>query len=362
MPKEMPVSLIEEIIAGFALNAKHLFEAGFDGVEIVGSHGYLPAQFLSAHVNRRDDKYGGDFERRLTFIKKVISAIRLSAPALTIGLRLSADEMDSLGIDSDEMANICAALDDDVDYFSLVAGTSAGLGSSVHIVAPMGVPAGYIASLCSGIRSKINSPLIVTGRINQPQDAEKIIKEGQADLCGMTRAMICDSHMPVKAQHGRVDDIRACIGCNQACIGRAHKGLPISCIQHPESGRELQFPAIKKSLEKKRIAVIGGGPAGVKAALTAAQHGHRVTLFEKASQLGGQVLLAQRLPGREEFGGVVTNLVHELTTTGVVIKKNCAVTLKSVRELNPDNVILATGARNYIPDSLSLDGTQVVHC
>ncbi len=228
------------------------------------------------------------------------------------------------------------------------------------ITAPMGVDVAYLAPSSEVVKRRVTKPVIVTGRINQPQEAEQIIINGQADLCGMTRAMISDAEMPNKAFAGQSDDIRACIACNQSCIGRAHKGLPISCLQNPQSGRETTFGNIEKSESPKQIMVIGGGPAGMKAALTAAQCGHRVQLYEKSSQLGGQALIAQCLPGREEFGGLVTNLAHELEQSSVEIIKNSDVSADMVIKQNPDRVILATGGHCFMPEQEMLDASMVV--
>ena len=178
-----------------------------------------------------------------------------------------------------ETLEICQTLRG-FDYFNVVAGTSASLAGAVHIVPPMAVPHAYTAPFAAALKAVVRNPVIVTGRINQPQIAETIIASGQADVCGMTRAMICDPDMPAKAKDGRVDDIRACIACNQACIGHFHKGTAISCIQHPETGRELTYGEIKPARTAKRILVAGGGPAGMKAAAVLAARGHRVTLCE----------------------------------------------------------------------------------
>ena len=354
MPKPMPAALIEDIVAGFGRCAAGLAAAGFDGVEIVGSHGYLPAQFLSPASNRRDDAWGGDFERRLKFLRDTIATVRSAAPGLTLGLRLSSADHEPEGLDEAATADICVALEDDLDYLSLVVGSSATLGASVHITPAMGFPSAYVAEQVQGIRTRLSKPLMVTGRVNQPQVAEQIIASGQADLCGMTRALICDPDMPNKAGAGTLDDIRACIGCNQACIGRAHKGLPISCIQHPESGRELELGPAIAAAGRKRVVVIGAGPAGLKAAAVAAARGHEVQLFESNARAGGQALLAQTLPGRDEFGGIVDNLLHEVLSAGVVPVYNRELDAAAIQALNADTVILATGARPYLPE-LAID-------
>ena len=231
----------------------------------------------------------------------------------------------------------------------IVAGTSASLGGAVHIVPPMAIEAAYLAKEAGTFKAGLNIPLFVTGRINQPQEAELILARGQADVCGMTRALICDPQMPNKTDTGHVEDVRACIACNQACIGHFHKGLPISCIQHPETGRELIFGQRQTTAKRKRIMIAGGGPAGMKAAAVAAQRGHDVTLYEASSQLGGQVLLAQLLPRRSEFGGASTNLQREMELAGVRVVRNTRVDRALVEQEKPDMVIVATGAEPYWP-------------
>ncbi len=360
LPKPMSTALITDIIDGFGDSAAALEKAGFQGVEIVGNQGYLPAQFLSPATNHRDDEYGGDFERRLTFVRQCITSIRCRASNMVIGIRLSVDDYEPEGLDATTMADICFALDKEVDYFSLVAGSSATLGASVHIVAPMGVEAAYVASMTEVVRRRVTKPVMVTGRINQPQEAEQILQRKQADLCGMTRAMICDAQMPNKALKGQADSIRACIACNQSCIGRAHKGLGISCIQNPVSGRELTLGTFLPATKKKRMVVVGAGPAGMKCAVSAAQRGFDVELFEQSTQIGGQVLLAQRLPGREEFGGLITNLNYELTQSKVKIQCGLKVSPDIIRERNADHVVLATGAKCYTPNFESLDCNMMV--
>ena len=349
MPRAMSDAMIRDVIAGFADAAALMAEAGYDGVEVVGSHGYLPAQFLNPAVNLREDAWGGDFERRLAFTQSVARAIRAAAPTLAIGLRLSGDEKDGLGLGADDMTRVCAALAADLDYLSVTAGTSASLGASVHITPPMGEAHGYLAPLSKRIRAAVDIPVIVTGRINQPQIAERILSDGAADLCGMTRAMICDPAMGAKARGGRLDDIRACIGCNQACIGRAHQGLGVSCIQHPESGRETAFPAPSPVRRARKVIVVGGGPGGMKAAAVAASRGHDVTLFERKPRLGGQALLAQLLPGREEFGGIVDNLSREMAAAGASVRTGAEISPETVLAGNADVMILATGAVPYAP-------------
>ena len=350
MPRALDQAMIDEIVAGYAAAARRLHQAGIDGVEVVASHGYLPAQFLNPRVNRRSDGYNGALEQRLRFLTEILAAVRAATDAdFIIGLRISADERDAEGLTESESLEAVQSLQTQLDYVHIVAGTSASLGGAIHIVPPMAIAAAYLADEAATFKASLSIPLFVTGRINQPQEAELILARGQADVCGMTRALICDPLMPAKTLDGRVEDVRACIACNQACIGHFHKGLPISCIQHPETGRELQFGEVQATLKRKRIMVVGGGPAGMKAAAVAAQRGHAVTLYEASAQLGGQVLLAQLLPRRSEFGGASTNLQREMQLAGVQVLRNTRVDRALVEREQPDHVIIATGAEPYWP-------------
>ncbi|WP_053151156.1 FAD-dependent oxidoreductase [Pseudomonas protegens] len=361
MPRALDQDMIDEIIQGYADAARRLHQAGLDGVELVASHGYLPAQFINPRVNRRSDGYNGELEQRLRFIREILGAMRASTDAeFIIGLRISADERDPEGLTEDESLAAVQLLQGQLDYVHIVAGTSASLGGAVHIVPPMAVEAAYLAREAGTFKAQLSIPLFVTGRINQPQEAEAIIAKGQADVCGMTRALICDPQMPNKSDSGRAEDVRACIACNQACIGHFHKGLPISCIQHPETGRELLYGQPKPSARGKRILVVGGGPAGMKAAAVAAQRGHQVTLYEASAQLGGQIQLAQLLPRRSEFGGASTNLQREMQLAGVEVVRNTRVDRALIERENPDHVIIATGAQPYWPNFERGGDLQVV--
>ncbi|MFF2113905.1 oxidoreductase [Rhodococcus koreensis] len=357
MPRALSIELIEEIVAGYASGAARLKWAGLDGVEITASHGYLPAQFLNPHTNVRDDRYGGSLENRMRMLRETAAAVRAAVgPDFVVGVRISADERTFDGTDSSEIVQLCRTLDTDghIDYLNVTEGTSASQSGSTHIVAPMAYAAAYTAPSAAVIKQAVSVPVLVAGRINQPHEAETVLAGGQADACAMTRALICDPDMPVKAQTQRVDEIRACIACNQACIGHFHLGYPISCIQRPETGRELQFGKPTPAAHSKKIMVVGGGPAGMKAAAVAAQRGHRVTLYEAAGRVGGQVLLAERLPHRGEFGGAATNLIAEIARSGVEVKTRTCVDIDLVRREAPDEIVVATGAVPYRPE-LELD-------
>jgi 2,4-dienoyl-CoA reductase-like NADH-dependent reductase (Old Yellow Enzyme family)/ribulose 1,5-bisphosphate synthetase/thiazole synthase len=370
MPRAMPVPLIREIVDGFGASAARLEAAGLDGVEVVASHGYLPSQFLNPRTNLRTDEYGGDDVRRRRFLREALAACRATTrEGFVVGLRISIGEVTPDGLTEDEALAALAALDADgaMDYVSVVAGTSATLAGSDHIVPPSPIANGYTAPLAARARAAVRVPVMVAGRISQPQEAEAILAAGQADACVMTRALICDPELPAKSSDGRVDDIRACIGCNQACIGHFHAGYPISCIQFPESGREREFPRVgtpgslrhPAATTRRSVLVVGGGPGGLKAAAVAAERGHRVTLVEAGRRVGGQVLLAQELPGRAEMAGAVTNLLAEAQRAGVDIRTGTRADLAYVRAAAPDAVIVATGAVPYRPP-LEVMGEPVI--
>lgn len=350
MPREMPVELIEELISAFAAAAKRFAEAGLDGIELMASHGLLIGQFLGPGTNVRTDAYGGSLDNRMRFLRECLAAVRKAiGDDKVIGLRMSAEEKEPGGLEEDDVIAVARILSNEktVDYINVTTGSMSGLGGSIHVVPPMEINPAYVAPQAGSIRSAVSVPVFVAGRINQPQIAEKVLRDGLADMCGMTRAMISDPDMPNKAKAGKLDDIRACIGCNQGCIGHFHMGYGVTCIQNPLTGREAKLPPASRVAKPRKILVVGGGPGGMKAAVTAAERGHDVTLCEAGPRLGGQVLLAQMLPERAEFGGLVTNLEQELRRSKVDIRLNTKVDAALVKTLAADAVIVATGARPY---------------
>ncbi len=361
VPREMSHSLIGEVVDGFAQAARRMAEAGAVGVEIVASHGYLPAQFMNPRVNRRQDQYGGSFENRMRFTRESIAAIRGQVPeSFVVGMRMSGDEHDEDGLVEDDSVAIARALAPELDYLNVIAGTSATASGATHIVPSMANEHGYVAPFAQKVKQATGKAVFVAGRINQPQIAEEVLASGAADMCGMTRAMIADPEMANKAKAGRTDDIRACIGCNQACIGHFQLGLSISCIQYPETGRELEFAEKPRAAVRKKIMVAGGGPAGLKAAAVAAERGHEVHLHEREAQTGGQARLAQLLPKRAEFGGIITNLTAEAERHGAVIHRRSEVTRELLLQERPDKVIIATGSRPHMPP-FEGEAAQIVH-
>ena len=352
MPRAMSRDLLHEIVESYGLAAARFAEAGLDGIEVALGYALLPAQFLNPATNRRTDEYGGSDENRLRFLVEVLAAVRAAVgDGPIVGIRISVDELEPDGLDAETVLAACRRLDEmaAVDYINTTIGSMAGLGGSVHVAPPMAMEPAYVAPRAAPITAAVSVPVFVAGRINEPHVAERVLAAGQADMCAMTRALIADPEMPAKALAGRIDDIRTCVGCNQACIGHFHMGQPVSCIQNPVSGRERRLGNSRPAASPRRILVAGGGPGGMKAAATAAERGHRVVLCEAGPQLGGQVRLAQLLPGRGEFGGVITNLERELERAGVTVRRNTPVDRDLLSKEAPDAVIVATGARPYRP-------------
>ncbi len=345
--REMTVEEIKEWVEWYGRSAENARKAGFDGVEIHASHGFAVEQFNSPLWNRRTDKYGGPLEKRMTFLLEIVDRIRKGiGDGLALGVRLNADEMFPGGNtleDGKKMAQILEATGK-VDYISVDTAFEPHQG---HIMtAPMYAPHGHMVAAAAAVKEVLERlPVITAGRIIDPIHAEKILADGQADLVGMTRAQIADPELANKARAGRLDDIRPCLGVNENCFGRVGLG-GLTCAGNPRAGREskLGLESIQPAKTKKRVLIVGGGPAGLEAARVAALRGHKVTLYEKTQSLGGQVNLAARLPGRDEIAGIARWLEGQITKLGVEVHLGEEITADKVRELKPDSVIVATGA------------------
>src|SRR5579884_2784596 len=354
IPHALSIREIREIVDAYAAAALRARRSGFDGVELAFFGDMLPDEFFSPAVNQRKDEYGGSLENRLRFSCEIVTAVREAVGRdFIVGVRVSAE--DFLEGEAGRMERLAAArlLDElgALDFFSVTAGTVKGLLGRPRHVPSSYFPHGVYVDLVAPYREAVGVPIIYAGRIVHPTEAEDILQRGIADLVGMTRAIIADPEMPRKALEGRLDDIRLCVGANEGCIGRLYAGLPIECVQNPVIGREAELAGIHPASRRKRIVVVGGGPGGMEAARVAALRGHEVVLLEQDAELGGQIRIAARAPGRSEFLGIAAWLIRQVEKARVEIRVKTIATPELVRALHPDALIIATGSR---PRTLSV--------
>ncbi|MBI2875753.1 MAG: FAD-dependent oxidoreductase [Candidatus Tectomicrobia bacterium] len=345
-PKEMEPEDIEMLLEAIAKSARNAKEGGFDGIEFISSQGLLMGQFMSLHTNKRTDEYGGSQENRLRYPLQAIERVRKEVGEnFLIGFKISGDDFTPGGLTLEDATAIAERLaaTGNVDYLHTCCGT---FYSMETIVPDMSFPPGCMVYMAARVREVVNIPVVAIKRIQDPIQAERILADGHADLIGMSRSLICDPEWPKKAREGRIEEIRACVACDQGCMDRYFKGIPITCTQNPAVGKEREWGmgTIKPAEKKKRVLVVGGGPAGMKAAETAAQRGHQVALYEKEDRLGGQVNLLTRVASREEFNGVTRNLCRQLERLGVEIHLSAELTADRIREMNPDALVIATGS------------------
>jgi 2,4-dienoyl-CoA reductase-like NADH-dependent reductase (Old Yellow Enzyme family) len=346
-PKVLEHAEIAELVEHFALSARHAAAGGFQGIEIHGAHGYLIHEFLSPRSNQRTDEYGGSLDNRMRFAAEVLAAVRAAVgPSIAVGLRLVGDEeLGGGGLTAADAAEIGARLEQRglVDFLDVSVGVS-GIG----MVRPLYVEHGCGVYAARAVKAAVREvPVFAVHRILSPAEAEDILARGDADAITLVRALIADPEWPAKAARGAAATIRKCTGCNQGCYGNLTLGLPITCVTNPAVGRdaELGLGTLTAAARPKRVVVIGGGPAGLEAAWVAAARGHRVTLLERTAELGGKIRLAQRLPGRQELADFADWRIDECARHGVDIHLRRVATVERVLALEPDAVVVATGAR-----------------
>ena len=361
--KEMEIKDIKAVIEGFAISAKHIKEGGIDGVDIKGAaHDGLLRSFISPFFNRRKDEYGGSFENRMRLPLEVVHAIRKAVgPDFPFGVRVCMDEFTPWGYGLEEGKRIVKTFVDTgkIDYI----GCDAGCFSAFYMeIPPMSIPLGFAEYLSAEIKKITDLPVIAFGRINDPVQAERILADGNADLIGVCRELICDPEFANKAKEGRDDDIRHCIACQDGCIYQVMQDKPIRCIQNPAAGREALYGigTLKSAEKPKKVVVIGGGPAGLRIAEIAARRGHKVSLYEKDKELGGQVNIAMKIPNREEIKDVVRYMAIQIEKLGVDINLNREITAEIVQELDKNVVVIATGSSPAISDIPGAEQDNVV--
>lgn len=362
IPHEMTREEIKEVVEAFAWSAAEVKKAGVDGVELHGAHGYLFNQFMSPVTNHRTDEYGGSLEGRMRFTLEVIDAVRAAVGSdFVVGIRFNGDEFRPGGYTIEDMKVMAPMMANTgkLDYLNVSTG-------SYLTIAPMYYPLGHSVYLAANIKEVVDLPVCCIGRINDPTQAEKILEERQADLVAMNRATICDPELPNKAREGRVEEIRKCMSCSEGCwqnVQQNRHPQGITCAYNPTVGKE-SIPGwleLVPVTEKKKVMVIGGGPAGMEMARVAAARGHDVSLWDKSDDLGGLTLTAAKAPGREDIGELARYYRYQMNLNNVDVHLNSEVTVDAVLEQAPDIVVIATGSLPYVPDDIpGVDQDNVV--
>ncbi len=349
--KTIELHEIRRIVEDFAAAAKRVKAAGMDGIEISAAHQHLIDQFWSLRTNKRTDDYGGSLANRMRFGVEVLTAVREAVgPDFVVGLRMCGDEFHEDGLSHDVLKEIAVAMEKTglIDYISIVGSGADTHNTLVNCMPPMALPPEPFVHLAAGIKSVLTLPVMHAQSIRDPVQAERILANGMCDLVGMTRAHMADPHLVIKIRDGKEDQIKQCVGANY-CIDRQYNGLDVLCIQNAATSREETMPhTIEKSRgPKRKVVVVGAGPAGLEAARVARERGHDVVLFEKNDQVGGQVLLAAKAPQREQMAGIVRWFDMETKRLGVDRRLGTAATVSAIMAEKPDIVVLATGGRSH---------------
>ncbi|MFH0844071.1 MAG: FAD-dependent oxidoreductase, partial [Pseudomonadota bacterium] len=356
-PRALEVEGIDQVQDRFAQAALRAKKAGFDAVEILGSAGYLISQFLSPLTNLRKDRYGGSLENRMRFglevVEKVREAVGQDYPLI---MRLAGNEFMEGGNTNKEAKLFAIELEKrGIDLFNITGGWHESRVPQLTAF----VPRKSFVYLAQGIKSVVSVPVLASNRINDPLIGEEILRAGEADLVTMARSLLADPDLPKKAMDGRTDQIYHCVACNQGCLDNIFEFRPATCLVNPMAGMEGEI-TLTQAVRKKKILVIGGGPAGMKAACIAAARGHQVTLVEKGHALGGQLLLNEHIPGRREMGTAAKDLINNLKALPVTVLLGTEADKAFVQEVKPDVVIIATGARSLRPDIPGIGDPKVL--
>lgn len=356
-PREMTPEDIARAVEWYAAGARRAMKAGFDGIEVHGAHGYLPAQFLSPRANRRSDEYGGSLENRARFLVQVVRRVReVVGPEIPFTVKISGDEFAERGLTTAETPEIAAMLE--AAGVDLVA-VSAGVAPYYYTVPNMSLPRGCFTELARQVKDRCGIPISTVGRINTPALAEEILVRGDADMISLGRPLISDPDFPAKAKAGRADDICICIGCNKGCHDPSRDSRATACLLNAEAGFELEL-SLEEPLETKRVLVVGGGPGGLEAARVAALRGHDVIVCEREPYWGGRLYLGTLAPDKEEYQVGIDYLLDQCRKSGVDLRAETNVDAALVAEIAPDFVVFAAGAEPVVPPIPGLEGGAVV--
>jgi mycofactocin system FadH/OYE family oxidoreductase 2 len=364
VPHELEAEQIAELVRAFGEAARRCREGGLDGIELSMAHNHLIDQFWSPLFNQRLDDYGGSLENRMRFGFEVLQETRRRVGRdFVVGARISGDEFTRGGLSAADMAEIARRLATSglVDFLSIIGGGAHTYELQAAAVPNMSYTTGVFLPLAAAIKQAVPGvPIFHASRIVDPVHADRTVAAGQIDVVGMTRALIADPDLPKKARDGRLDDIRTCVGANEGCIDRIYQGKPVTCVQNPATGRERELADVHPAKTPKKVVVVGGGVAGLEAARMAAVRGHRVVLFEKTAELGGQVLLAARAPARAEYAGIVRFLAAQVRKLAIDVRLAVEATASAVLAERPDTVVVATGSHPFVPPVPGSDGKHVV--
>ena len=356
-PRELDEEGIEKQIQDFVTCSTLAQQAGYDGVEIMGSEGYFINQFLAAHTNHRTDRWGGSYENRMRLAVEIVRRVREAVGSdFIIIFRLSMLDLIEGGSIWEEAVLLAKAIE---KAGATIINTGIGWHEARIPTIATKVPRAAFTKVTAKLRGAVSIPLITTNRINTPEVAEQVLAEGDADMVSMARPFLADPDFVNKAEAGRADEINTCIGCNQACLDHTFGGKLTSCLVNPRACHETELNYIATTSVKK-IAVVGAGPAGLSAATVAAERGHSVTLFDSASEIGGQFNVAKRVPGKEEFFETLRYFKRKLESTGVDVRLNGRVSADQLAKGGFDEIILATGIAPRTPAIPGVEHPKVI--
>ena len=356
-PRELDEAGIQKQIEDYVNCAALAQRAGYDGVEIMGSEGYFINQFIVAHTNHRTDQWGGSYENRIRLPLEIVRRVRERVGEnFIIVYRLSMLDLIEDGSTWEEVVHLAKEIE---KAGATIINTGIGWHEARVPTIATSVPRAAFTKVTARLKGEVSIPLVTTNRINMPDVAEKVLADGDADMVSMARPFLADAELVLKAEQDRADEINTCIGCNQACLDHTFSGKLTSCLVNPRACHETEL-AYVKAAQPKSIAVVGAGPAGLAFSTVAAERGHKVTLFDAGSEVGGQFNVAKRIPGKEEFYETLRYFRKMLDKTGVDVRLNTRVSAEELKAGGFDEVVLATGVEPRTPDIEGIDRPNVI--